>query len=109
MYAEDFCWSFELFENGAEVSSVSIAWLGESQGIGTTYQRAPLQKLAPQIADDEWEQWEKNFTDDPMSVGRHFAQMFGLTNVQWLSYDFVNRDLEEDPTRYPGSVRVSAS
>ena len=111
--AEDHGWTFSLFESGQIVSAYQCEWNDAIVFDDSNYSRTVIQHRIPAHKSEFLDDFEKHFhstdIDEVLNAepSKIFAQAIGLEHYEWLSFDYISRDLSEAPENHPDIMRVN--
>ena len=107
--AEDHGWSFSLFENTGEKCRFNCQWENEVEIDPSRYSPEALGLLGLKFDAEELtrivslDTIEGVFADAPAP---RFAELMRLPRHDWLSFDYVDRDLRDDNDSWPDAIEV---
>jgi hypothetical protein len=110
--AEDHGWSFCLFEQGQPASRYNCDWNDDVQFDDTGYSRPALERIVPSVQRARLDELEQHLRpedfDDAIGseTAKILAEAVNLENYDWLSYDYLDRDLAKKPGSYPNVTKV---
>lgn len=106
--AEDYGWSFSLFDHANVVSRYRCDWNDDDISVDDSeYSREALQKLVSSAQFAEFEQrlhpkdFDEVFEAEPAKL---LAQALGLKHYEWLAYDYVAGNFHDSPRDFPGVI-----
>lgn len=110
--AEDHGWSFCLFEQATPVSRYHCYWNDDVQFDDAGYSRPALERVVPTAQRARLDELEQHLRPEDIdaAVGsdtaKLLAEALNLENYDWLSYDYIERDMAREPGSYPNVTKV---
>jgi hypothetical protein len=111
--AEDHGWSFSLFDSGQIISAYQCRWNDAIEFDDSNYSRTVIEERIQvhksEGLDDFEQHFRSTYIDEVLDAepSKIFAQAIGLEHYDWLSFDYVSRDLLETPGNYPEVIRIN--
>ena len=111
--AEDHCRSFNLFNGANAVSGYHCGWDDDITFDDSMYSRDALEQFVPSVQPallDELEQhlhpkeFDEVLDSEPSKL---FAQALELEHYEWLSFDYIARDLQDSRAAHPEVTKVT--
>lgn len=108
--AEDHGWSFSLFDAAAEKCRFACQWENDVEIDPSRYAPETLERLRVEFDSGELMRIVSLDTIDAVveeAPSRRFAELMKLPHYEWLSFDYVARDVQEGDGEWPGAIEVT--
>lgn len=108
VFAEDYEWSFTLFDHTKVVSSYSCHWEDDVTIDDSEYSREALQRFILPKYLDVFANFERQLHPEDVDEifeaqpAELFAQALGLEHYRWVAYDYVAHNIHDVPGDFPG-------
>jgi hypothetical protein len=112
VFAEDFGWFYEIFEDASRTAMYSCSWNENVEPEDEYFSRAKLLQIVPDadtLLLDAFEVHLRPASLDEVAESepsKLFARAVKLAHFDWLAYDYVESTMRDAPDEYPDVIAV---